>query len=171
MSLEESMKSLAESNHKLAESNLARADADTKLAGAMSHYASVMQAVAAGNPSAVVAPQPTTDATAEKPKGKGGRKSNAEKEAEAAAKAADNNGGEDAFGDGEPDPFADDKAEPETPALTAEVIRGLVLKVKEKNKDHALGLLKKLGVSTLGQIEEKDYPKVVELAAKVGVTL
>lgn len=158
MSLEESMNTLAESN--------------LKLAAAMSHYASVMQAVAAGNPTAVVAPSnppAATDATPEKAKGKGGRKSNAEKEAEAAAKAADN-GEADPFNDGgEADPFADD--EPATPALTAEVIRGLVLKVKEKNKDHAMGLLKKLGVSTLGQIKEEDYPKVVELAAKVGVTL
>lgn len=150
-----------------------QADAMNNLAAAMNNYASVMQAVAAGNPGSVVAPaaaagQPTTDAAPPEKK-KGGRppKDKTPPAADAIDEAAN------AFGEGEAeeDPFGEEPAAPAQKALTAEDIRGLVLKVKAKNKDHALALLKKIGVSTLGQIQEKDFEKVVELAGKVGVTL
>jgi hypothetical protein len=135
------------------------AGAMNNLAGAMTHYATVMQNIASGNPSAIVAP--TGDATAA---------------ADTAAKTPGKRGpkpkAETAPAPTEPDPFADDgDAAGSEPELTADVIRKVVLAVKAKNKDHALGLLKKIGVDTLSKIEEKDYPKVIELAAKVGVTL
>lgn len=151
MSIEESINKLA--------------DSQNALASAMTNYANVMQAIAAGNPSSIVAPTggdntgtgPGTDAPAEK-KPRGRAAANAK--AAAAAAAA------------EPDPFGDDAGGEEAePELTADVIRKVVLKVKDKNKDHALALLKKIGVDTLSKIEEKDYPKVIELAGKVGVTL
>lgn len=151
MSIEESINKLA--------------DSQNNLASAMTHYATVMQNIASGNPSTIVAPTGAADAggadagdTGKKPRG---RAAAAAKAAEAAKGAA-----------AEPDPFGDDAGAADAePELTAEVIRKVVLAVKEKNKDHALGLLKKIGVSTLAQIEEKDYQKVVDLAAKVGVTL
>lgn len=139
------------------------ADSQNALASAMTNYANVMQAIAAGNPSSIVAPTggdntgTGSDAPAEK-KPRGRAAANAK--AAAAAAAA------------EPDPFGDDAGGEEAePELTADVIRKVVLKVKDKNKDHALALLKKIGVDTLSKIEEKDYPKVIELAGKVGVTL
>jgi hypothetical protein len=137
-------------------------DAMNNLATAMNRYAGVMESIANRDPSSIVAPTgdagdaaPATD-TPKKGRGKG-------KAAEKDAAPADTTK--------EADPFGDDDGSEAESELTAETIRALVLAVKAKNKDHALGLLKKIGVDTLAKIPEKDYPKVVELAAKVGVTL
>jgi hypothetical protein len=160
MSIEDSMNRLAA--------------AQEKLADAMTHYATVMQNIADGNPTSLVAPstksaEPAASAAAPATKGK--RRTKAEIEADAAkAATAEGDGEADPFATEEADPFADGAEEAE-PVLTAEVIRGLVLRVKEKNTENAHKLLKALGVATLGAIQEKDYPRVVELAKKVGVTL
>lgn len=157
MSLEQSMTTLAEAN--------------LVLAKAMTQYATVMQAHLSANGVAVpaAAAAATNDepaAAADKPKGTRRTKAqiDADAAAEVAALAAKNAASE-------PDPFADEQEEVEEAALTADDIRKLVLKVKEKNPEHALGILKKIGVSTLAKIEEKDYPEVVRLAGKCGVTL
>jgi predicted component of type VI protein secretion system len=148
MSLEEALKDQAE--------------ASRELASAMRYYADTLRAVAAGNPGQVVAPNNAADtaATEDKPaKGGRGRKAAEPKEEPKAAAS-------------EPDPFGEEEEEAAgEPELTADAIRGLVMKVKEKNKDHALALLKKIGAETISKIDPKDYQKVVELAAKVGVTL
>jgi hypothetical protein len=156
MSLEQSMQDLAASN--------------TELAAAMRNYAAVMQSIAAKNPDHIVtAPQSTPDsAPPEKTKSK--RRTQAEIAADAKAETAALAAEADTEQAGEADPFADE-AEETTPALTAAVIRDLVLRVKAKNASHALQLLEKVGVKTLSAIPEAQYPKVVELAKKVGVEL
>lgn len=138
-------------------------DAMLKLAASMDRYAGVLENISNSNPTQIaVATGGTASADAGKPagrKGKGG-----------AAAAADT--AADAGAGSEPDPFAEEEeAGNEEVELTAEVIRGLVMKVKDKNKDHALALLKKVGAETVSKIDPKMYPKVVELAGKVGVTL
>lgn len=138
-------------------------DAMNNLATAMNRYADTMDRISNSNPTQIaVAAGGSTEAAPAADKGKPGRKKK-EDTAEAAPAAAA----------AEPDPFADDAGEEEeaAPELTAEVIRGLVMKVKDKNKDHALALLKKVGAETVSKIDPAQYPKVVELAAKVGVTL
>lgn len=140
-------------------------DAMNNLATAMNRYAGVMENISKSNPTTLAAATGGTTAATDKPKT--AKEKKAEAEAAAAAAAADAGGGS------EPDPFAEEGEEgnDEKPELTAEVIRGLVMKVKEKNKDHALALLKKVGAETVSKIDPKQYEKVVELAAKVGVTL
>lgn len=164
MSLEESMK--------------AQADAMNNLANAMNRYATLMEKVAAAGglslpaPTAPSDPTPTPEpsAAATTPKATRGRKATTEKATTPAANAE-----VDAFEEGgdtgaEEDPFGE-AAAPAAKAITAEDIRTVVLKVKEKNKDHALKLLAAVGVTTLSQIQEKDYQKVIDLAKKVGVSL
>lgn len=159
MSIEESINKLADSQNRLAD--------------AMTHYATVMQNIAEGNPTTMIAPStagPSPEVGgADGAPAKKGRRTKAQIEADNAA-ATTTAGEADPFAEAEADPFADG-GEEAAPALTAETIRGLVLRVKEKNVDNAKKLLKALGVATLAAIPEKDYPRVVELAAKVGVTL
>lgn len=173
MSLEESMSTLAESNN--------------RLAAALDKYAGVIEGLASANGVAFAGGTPVasgnsdagSDAGSEGATGTTKRKRRTAAEIAADAKAeADKLAGKTADGDGsnEPDPFGDDAdpfgdAEPEKPALTADSIRALVLKVRDKDKALATGLLKKLGVDTLAKIEPAQYEKVVELAGKVGVTL
>lgn len=143
----------------------AQADAMNNLANAMNRYASVMEAIANRDPSHIVTPPAGNAAAAETPaaaeKSKPGRKPKNE------TKAADTTAEPepDAFGD-DGDAFGDEPAK-----LTAEDIRALVLKLKDKSKEDALAVIKAVGVSTLAQIEEKDYQKVADLCAKKGVTL
>lgn len=159
MSLEQSMQDLAASN--------------LELAAAMRNYAGVMQSIASSKPTELVAPTATdaTDATPETPAMRKRRtKAEIEADAKAEADALRASQGADA-GEEEADPFADE--EPAAPkAITKDDVRTLILAVKNtKGDDVAKKLLEKLGVKTLGTITEKDYPKVVELCGKVGVTL
>lgn len=142
-------------------------DSQNNLAAAMNRYASVMESIAALGPSHIITPPATNAAAATESepaateKATRGRKPKAEKEAPAATQTE-----ADPFAEGgEADPFGDD--EPAAPKHTAESIKALLLQVKDKNKDHALAILKKIGVSSIGQIAEKDYAQVAELAAKV----
>lgn len=165
MSLEESMKDLAESNR--------------ELAGAMRNYAAVMQGIADRNPDHIVTPSATAETsaadTADKPaKGKGGRKSQADKDAAAKADVKAQAGEADPFAEGgeEVDPFAEESETPAAPVLNAEAIRGLVLRVKtEKGDEAAKKVLAHVGVKTLGQIKEDDYQKVVDFCARGGIKL
>lgn len=154
MSLEVSMNTLAESNNALAQ--------------AMTRYAAVMESHLSANGSTpTIATKSDETAAPEKVAGK--RRSKAEIAADAKAEVATL-----ALVDApktEVDPFAEESEEMEETQLSADDIRALVLKVKAKSADLALGILKKIGVTTLAKIEEKDYPEVVRLAAKVGVEL
>jgi hypothetical protein len=165
------------------------AESNRELASAMRNYAGVMQGIADKNPTHIVAaPQITNNAAdagptpeAAKEKGKGGRKSQADKDAAAKADtkaqagaaadadpfAADTNGAD------EPDPFgSDEPAAAAAPALTAEAIRGLIIRVKnEKGEAAAKKVLAHVGVATLSQIKEADYQKVVDFCARGGVKL
>jgi hypothetical protein len=166
MSLEDSMNNLAKAMDKYAEAITAALNTDPK------KFVIVNISQASGD-AAGSAAAPAADA-APAGKGKGGRKPKETPAADAGAAA----GEADPFADGaaaadEADPFGDGAAaEPETPKLTADTIRALVLKVKtEKGAEIAKKLLTHVGVDTLAKIPEKDYQKVVDLAAKVGVTL
>lgn len=156
MSIEESMK--------------AQADAMNNLANAMNRYAGVMEAIANNNPSHIVAPAAGSEANTP-PETAAATETKRRGRKPAAAAAADT--APPAAAAAEADPFGDDGdafgEEPKT--YTAEDIRALVIKLKNQDKDAALAVLKAVGVSTLGQIGEKDYQKVVDLCAKKGVAL
>ena len=138
-------------------------DAMLKLAASMDRYAGVLEGIANSNPTQIAVA--TGGAAADATPATSGRGRKKKDEAPAAAPAA-----EEAVE--EADPFADEAEEEEAaPELTAETIRALVMKVKDKDKNTALALLKKVGADTVAKIDPKQYPKVVELAAKVGVTL
>lgn len=149
--------SLEESMLKLAESNLTLANAQNAHTAGLLKYIEFQKSGGTG-PAATTTT--AADTAAAEPVVE--KKTRAKKET-AAAPAAEV--------EVEADPFADEEAAPEEVELTAEVIRALVMKVKDVNKDHALALLKKVGAETVSKIDPKAYPKVVELAAKVGVTL
>jgi len=113
-------------------------------------------------------------------KPKRGRKSNAEKEAEAKAvksKKVEEEEEDDDFGDDEKeeaDDFGDDDDSDKASAskYTADQIKDLLFKVKDKKgPDAARGIVKECGVNTIAQIPEKDYAKVVSAAKKLGVSL
>jgi hypothetical protein len=172
MSLEESMKDLAESNR--------------ELAAAMRNYAGVMQGIANKNPDHIVTPpaaasttEAATTEAAAPPKGKGGRKSQADKDAAAKADVKAQSGEADPFAEGntnageEEDPFADSsEVAASAPKIDANAIRGLILRVKsEKGDDAALKVLAHVGVKTLGQIKEPDYQKIVDFCARGGIKL
>ena len=135
-----------------------------KLAASMDRYADTLDRISKSNPTQIaVATGGTAGETAEAPVAdkKPGRGKAKAVEAAPEPEAAE-----------EVDPFADEAAEEEAaPELTAEVIRALIMKVKEKNKDHAMAIIKKVGADTISKIDPKQYEKVVELAGKVGVSL
>jgi hypothetical protein len=156
MSLEDSMSTLAASNLKLAES--------------MNRYATVMENIAAGNPDRVIvanvasgeAPVSTTD----KPKGK--RRTQAEIAADAKAEA---DALRDANKSDEIDPFAEDEPAAAAKEITLDDVRGLLMKLKDKDIDAAKAVLKAVGAETISKIDAKSFGKVVDLCKKEGVTL
>jgi hypothetical protein len=160
MSLEDSMSTLAASNLKLAES--------------MNRYATVMENIAAGNPDRVVVANVTTEARtggsvdgAEKPKGTRRTKAqiDADAKAEADALRADTK-------TEELDPFAEDEPAATTKKeVTLDDIRGLLMAVKDKDRDAAIKILKAVGAETISKIDAKSFDKVIALAAKEGVTI
>lgn len=175
---EDAMLALAKSNSSLAAANQSLAASNNALAEAIlkSRQGGTSAPTASTNTDAAETPAPA--------KGKGGRKSQAEKDAAAKADVAAQAaaaGGEtkpaaeaDPFGDGaqqEADPFGDGAAAAPR-EYTAEDIRAGVLKVREeKGGDAALAIIKAVGASALGQIDKSQYAKVAELCKKEGVTI
>lgn len=158
MSLEESMKELATSN--------------LTLAKAMTAYAAVMDKYAAtygdalkggGTPAATDDATPDADPAADKPartrrtKAQIAADKKAEKEAAAAGVSLD--------------PFADEEEEEEEEEeLTLEDVREVVMALSKKDRDAALGVLKKVGAETISKIEPKNFQKVIDLCAEAGIT-
>lgn len=154
----------------IGESTMSLEESMLKLADAMDRYSAVMQSIASSGATHIALAAggeiATTASATAAPAEKKGRGRPAKTEVEAAA----TNG---AGHTEEIDPFADEEEKIEAaPTLTAAVIKDLVMRVnKEKGKDTALKLLKAVGVDTLSKIPESSYPRVVELATKVGISL
>lgn len=118
----------------------------------------------------------TTADDNDKPESTRAEKAAAKKAAAAATRAAkakpkdEDDDDDDDFGDD--DAGAEDDDDAGESAVTADQIRDLLMKVKEK-KDAAAAraILSEVGVKTIAQIAEKQYPKVIALAKKVGVSL
>lgn len=121
------------------------------------------------------------DADDEKP-AKKKRRTKAEIAAEEGAKVKkggkkkdeDEDDGDDAddFDDADDDDDADDAGDDDGDEVTADNIRDLLMKVKDKKGANAArDILAELGVKTIAQIAEKQYPKAIALAKKVGVKL
>lgn len=107
----------------------------------------------------------TTEETGEA-KPRRGRKSNAEKAAEAAAAAKDTDDGLGEDGGGDDDLGIDDEpaAEAKKLDLEGDVIPAFKAFVKKSgSREPAVKILDKFGVKSVRELKEADYPKVMKL--------
>lgn len=153
MSLEQSMEKFAAALDKSAE--------------ALNKHTEVMER-ALEQGVALIGPTAGGDATAAPAKPEPVKRGPKPKKEESKAEP-DTNKPDDDFGSEEPDDFAD---EPEDTKVTAEQIKDLMFKVKDKKGvDAARAILAEVGVKTIAQIPEASFNKVLALAGKAGVKL
>lgn len=149
-------------------------ESQVKLADAMTKYAAVMERMLEQGVVLIVpADHPAVaGAAAGETKAPGKRRTQAEIAAAAKAEVKDLAAAGKKDETTEIDPFAEDEpAGDASKVYTADDIRKLILGVKAKDAAKALEIIKGVGVATLSQIPEAEYPKVASACAKLGVTL